>query len=140
MKMLTQELTGMPLRWALAQCCDQAVYWHPQDKALYMGEGSGDVEYAPDTNWDLGGPLFEAHIQAHDQRGENYFYCWTSKSFALGQMKGTWATGPTLLVAAGRCIVASKMGPSIEVPDYLVPEQALTGRESLHTEDEVSPR
>lgn len=132
MKMITQELTGMPLRWALAQCCGQPVYWHPQDKALYMGEGSGDLEYAPDTNWDLGGPLFEGHINVHEKR-ENHFYCWTSKSFALGQMKGTWATGPTLLVAAGRCIVASKMGPSIEVPDYLVPEQALVAGASLRS-------
>lgn len=120
MKMLTKDLDGMALRWALAQCSNQPIRWCPHDREIYMGEEpGGDYAYNPDVNWDLGGPMFEQLVDVHEKR-DGYFYCWTSKSFGYGQMRGTHATGPTLLIAGGRCIVASRMGMEIDVPDYLV--------------------
>lgn len=107
MKVLTKNLIGAQLDWAVESRLDQvpsdafAIYstWRPRKFS---------------TDWALGGPLFEREISNHERRVD-YFYC---NKFVNGHYR--WATGPTLLIAAMRCYVASKLGHEIEIPEALV--------------------
>ena len=112
----TSELTGLALDWAVAQCEEQPVYFHLDDRCLYMGDGLGDWPYAPSKDWAHGGPLIERE-----------------KIDLLSAIKGWQAyinnneddpplirgIGPTPLIAAMRCYVASKLGDEVEIPDEL---------------------
>ena len=69
------------------------------------------------TNWAQGGPIIEQEKIAvnYDHTGRR-IDCWTA---ACASMPLTWATlsGPTPLIAAMRCYVASKLGDDIEIPE-----------------------
>ena len=90
--MKTNELTDAALDWAVGS----------------TGEyGCGFFS----TDWSQGGPIIEREkidvLYEHDLR-------WV----AVPQ-KGIESYGPTLLIAAMRCYVASKMGDDIELPEEL---------------------
>ncbi len=97
MKTKTAELTGMALDWVVAKC---------------EGHGIGvldDPWFMPSTKWAQGGPLIEREgitIQQSPERD-----CW------MAHKDGPAYEGPTPLIAAMRCYVASKLGDEIEVPD-----------------------
>jgi hypothetical protein len=66
---------------------------------------------SPSTNWAHGGPIIEREridvLYEHDLR-------W----IAVPQ-KGIESYGPTPLIAAMRCYVASKLGDEVEIPEGL---------------------
>ena len=63
------------------------------------------------TDWAQGGPIIERErICLIDQGGDYWQALWGWKE----------AFGPTPLVAAMRCYVASKLGDEVEVPDEIV--------------------
>lgn len=73
-----------------------------------------DDRCKPSTDWSQGGPIIE-----REKIG-----VWPSESIS-GQwgarMLNTYIMyGPTPLIAAMRCFVASKLGDEVEVPDELV--------------------
>jgi hypothetical protein len=72
--------------------------------------------YPYSTDWAFGGPIFEREITNHESRTE-YFYC---SRWVKG--RPIWAYGPTLLIAAMRCYVASKLGDTVEIPSELTQE------------------
>lgn len=101
--MKTSELTGPALDWAVANCKGVAFDIAPD----------GYYTYKPSTNWSHGGPIIEREgIRLH--RG------------VTGQW---WAgpeadphrpvDGPTPLIAAMRCYVASRLGDTIDIPEEL---------------------
>lgn len=114
MKTKTSELTGAALDWAVNQieeCCDDP--------------------HAPffSTNWAQGGPIVErekigvwwaTHI-VDDEGTEwgNYWYAEPGMTDENADKHYTCMTGPTPLIAAMRCYVASKLGDEVEVPDEL---------------------
>ena len=67
---------------------------------------NGSSRYSPSTNWAQGGPLIEREML--EIRNE----VWGGFN-AMGN--GCYGDGPSILIAAMRCIVASKYGE--EVPD-----------------------
>jgi hypothetical protein len=102
--MKTSELTGAALDWAVAKCEGATDFWFDtvathwvkldgKDRALRQGWAQS---YLPSTDWSEGGPIIE-------REGINLF-----------QRKG-----PTPLIAAMRCYVASKMGDYVEIPEEL---------------------
>ena len=112
--MKTSELTGAALDWAVAKC-------EPDDTlAVYFDESTGEPlchddwpnnqEYKPSTDWAQGGPIIEREgLTLTHQAGQ----------WAVQTDNDLFAYGPTPLVAAMRCYVASKLGDEVDVPEEL---------------------
>jgi hypothetical protein len=106
--MKTSELTGCALDWAVAHC--EGIVWEQGD--LDAGEyGPG---FAPATSWAQGGPIIE-------QEGISTWVfddvTWKAQTPFVGV--DCVYEGPTLLIAAMRCYVASKLGDDVEIPKEL---------------------
>lgn len=123
MKIKTQDLTGAALDWAVAKA-SQPVY---SDAALvvavrggYDGIGNFHEPFSPSTDWAQGGPIIERI------KGLEFKHWLESKPESCCEVhihnyEGDWvAFGPTPLIAAMRCYVASKLGDEVEVPEELL--------------------
>lgn len=113
----TKDLTGAALDWAVAKCLP-----NPENVTHKNGVVRRQpVQYvfAPSTDWSQGGPIIEREkitVQNEDDIWSAYF------RERLFEDDGSehWRTGPTPLVAAMRCFVASKLGDTVEVPEELL--------------------
>ena len=117
--MRTSELKGAALDWAVAKC-EGAISDNIDDFCL-----STPGEYAYSTDWAQGGPIIEREeinlLKRDDRPWSGYAYRYGKHKKLRGQ-RGCEifrATGPTPLIAAMRCYVASKLGDEIEVPEEL---------------------
>lgn len=112
--MKTSELTGTALDWAVAQC------WYGEEYDMSIPLFSDGLLFAPSTNWSHGGPIIEREtigLEWGPRLREQEWLAWTP---APEQTAGeAHAYGPTPLIAAMRCFVASKLGDEIEVPEEL---------------------
>ena len=107
------EMTGAALDWAVAQIEKPRLSQSFARKNVVVLAHGG--LYAPTIDWAQGGPIIEREriTSRVDTRGGRWV------SFLDGG-KVTWRmVGPTPLIAAMRCYVASKMGDTIEVPEEL---------------------
>ena len=80
------------------------------------------LKNSPSTDWSRGGPLIEREEiglrrNAPCSRGREWE---ASPSITAKGAGGKWGYGPTPLVAACRCLVASVLGDEVEIPDELV--------------------
>ena len=100
--MKTSELTGAALDWAVMTC---EGYVQPKPIEWILGG-----HFTPSTNWAQGGPIIER------------------EGIAVREvLKGSWVAdlevgfeeGPTPLIAAMRCYVASQLGDEVEIPEEL---------------------
>ena len=135
-KIKTVDLVGLALDWAVAKCEDKL--WLAYENALfnetvlparpseYLRDNFFGPEFSPSTNWAQGGPIIEReitklfknvggthtaqirHEETHSLISRNVLAGWTN------------ASGPTPLIAAMRCYVASKLGDAIDILDDLV--------------------
>lgn len=103
MKIKVSEATGQTLDWLVAKA--QGVH-------IVFGEHgpSGQWEMYS-SNWAQGGPIIE---------GEGIYYEPLGAEF-LAHKDGTdvEAVGPTPLIVAMRCFVASRLGDEVDVPEEL---------------------
>lgn len=108
MRIKTSELTGVALDWAVAKADG-----HDMDHFQVVDA------YQPSTDWAQGGPIIEREgICTKRQLPASAGYEWNSwqhTKFGNGD-----ASGPTPLIAAMRCYVASKIGDEIEIPEELL--------------------
>ena len=125
MKIKTNELIGPALDWAVAKC-DGVEVWREPD-GIYLCEG-GEVGFMfrPSTDWSQGGPIIERNHIALDYYPDGSYDnggMWLAVitrgaedgvEDGIEQIAGE---GPTPLVAAMRCFVASRLGEEVEVPD-----------------------
>jgi hypothetical protein len=138
--MKTNELTGAALNWAVAQAEGDKVY-RPRlgrpsdwDKEAYLKDGSDDRwvvrvqnptvahfvdwTYNPSGSWMQGGPIIEREMI------EREMIELVPQSPALwdAMYRGQHIPhdGPTPLIAAMRCYVASKLGDDVEIPEELL--------------------
>ena len=113
MKVKTSELKGHALNWAVARCegaGSALVETHSRGVVLLLSDATAHCDigeaYAPSTNWSQGGPIIER------------------EKMGVFPTHGGWAaglqSGPTPLIAAMRCYVASTLGDEVEVPDSLI--------------------
>jgi hypothetical protein len=102
--MKTSELTGAALDWAVAM----AENW-----------AGADFEIKPySTNWMYGGPIIEREGINLDNYAKNPN--WSAWTPAPERDSGeAQAYGPTPLIAAMRCYVASELGDKVEIPGEL---------------------
>ncbi len=98
MRIKKSELTGAALDWAVAKC--EGVVYH----------GPAWTKYS--TDWAQGGPI----IEREGVEIKPTYAGWTA---FLGHV--LFANGPTPLIAAMRCYVASKLGDDIDIPEELTP-------------------
>lgn len=115
MKVMTNELIGNALNWAAAKAGNENVFVGYREG---VGEGVflpfGECEpYSPSTDWSQGGPIIER--EKLDVRAPT-IHCEYWTVWAMGYSK-VHQQGPTPLIAAMRCYVASKLGDTVEVPE-----------------------
>jgi hypothetical protein len=123
-KIKTSELKDKALDWAVASLVGvklesylAALAWmkrkEPDDEEL-----AAHHAYEFSTQWSCGGPIIErelitvtAHFDQHD------WTAWTpAPECKSGEAHGR---GPTPLIAAMRCFVASEMGDEVDIPEEL---------------------
>lgn len=119
MKIKTAELIGTALDWAVAKCegpnSVAACYYDDDGLPIYLEEADRHV-WEPSTDWAIGGPIIEREKIALDWE-YNETIC-TAKVHTPPQGM-CFQEGPTPLIAAMRCFVASKLGDTVEVPEEL---------------------
>ena len=134
--MKTSELTGVALDWAVAKCegftaeyeADIGDFWiertnHKYTRLAPFGYLKDAMHFS--TDWAQAGPIIERekikvapnlngtwlgqirHEKDHPRVAQKVLAGWTNQH------------GPTPLIAAMRCFVASKLGDDIEVPPEL---------------------
>jgi hypothetical protein len=108
--MKTSELQGAALDWAVAQC---------EYSPVRYGFDDNCPEYS--TDWSQGGPIIEREVISliHPK-----WDCWTAHKYDERDEEESYTLdGPTPLIAAMRCYVASKLGNEVEVPVELTTEE-----------------
>jgi Protein of unknown function (DUF2591) len=110
--MKTNEMEGAALDWAVAKCerIEFTYEDHPHHEMF-------DMHYS--TNWSQGGPIIEREWLDVTP--------WPNTSDANGRWACTQhdsrepvtTLGPTALIAAMRCFVASKLGNEVNIPEVL---------------------
>ena len=121
--MKTSELTGTALDWAVAKCegHDQFVQHTPHLRVYHQRTdslSSYTVTFCPSTDWTRGGPLIERECIDIMFEGPEW-YAYMRYEAADGYNRTLQYDGPTPLIAAMRCFVASKLGAEVDVPDEL---------------------
>jgi len=125
-KVKVSEASGVVLDWlvGMAQGYELNLYGvDPSIRARVPGLGGVHAPWAPSRYWNQGGPIMEREV----------IHTWTDLKDAayLGHPYEFWVAstasdmspllwGPTKLIAAMRCYVASKLGDEIEVPEELL--------------------
>ena len=109
--MKTSELNGAALDWAVAKI----EYTNPVtigDTTLMVFK---DVpfDYHPSTDWSQGGPIIER--ENISITGTNFAW-WECDSGWYAHIGDHYSSGPTPLIAAMRCYVASVLGDEVEIP------------------------
>ena len=100
MRVKTNELTGAALDWAVALCEVGPIDIKDIDDPHFYS-----------TDWAEGGPIIEREKITTEWTGEDWMgYIRHDEEFF----------GPTPLIAAMRCYVASKLGEEITVPEALL--------------------
>ncbi len=103
--MKTSKLIGVALNWAVAKCEGRTT--------LEMPELWPSYRYS--SNWTQGGPIVErmliaisAHLDGDEWVANDY---WNDNRYTQ--------VGPTPLIAAMRCYVASYLGDEVDVPEEI---------------------
>lgn len=118
--MKTSELIGPALNWATSEAQD--LNYEVYEGRVLTGstiidpEGLGwDEEYDPATDWSQAGPIIDRE-KIRTQPSLDAPDIWLAQQ---GFGTGKYCYGPTLLIAAMRCFVASKLGDDVEIPEEL---------------------
>ena len=113
--MKTSELTGPALDWAVAKCEGWIENTTDDDLVSFVLEESAEeMHFWPSTDWAQGGPIIEREGISLDQYHD--FPNWAA---SCPPESGFNWFGPTPLIAAMRCFVASRLGDYVEIPSEL---------------------
>ena len=111
----TSELTGAALDWAVAKCeglpFTHGDYEYSLDGRVFQ-RGGCSVERRYSTDWAQGGPIIE-------REGFCLVFVGTHNSWVCHKRITQQSHGPTPLIAAMRCYVASKLGDNVDAPPEL---------------------
>jgi hypothetical protein len=122
MKIKVKEAEGIVLDWFVAKSFEESKYLHITRGALRYkpGQFSDEEEYSPSTNWEQGGQIIQ----------REGISCITKKflkdparaflAYREGDSLDAGQFGSTMLIAAMRYYVTSKLGDEVEVPEDLI--------------------
>jgi len=118
--MKTSELKGPALDWAVAKC--EGEDYSPV--TTYSGIGQEFPPTCYSTDWSQGGPIIEREGIATSPLPDNSWRAYAPMGTRVlhGREIFDWqhkGAGPTPLIAAMRCFVASKLGDEIYIPEEL---------------------
>lgn len=146
MKVKTAELTGAALDLAVSRASNpkgrDGCGGFERDAEGFLFDPLNECRYSPSTDWAQGGPIIEREsitiicaevfdsdckglwrkLWAAEQGGQHSPYeCYEDQHYAPRYEidASSCCYGPTPLIAAMRCYVASKLGAEIEIPDEL---------------------
>ena len=105
MKTKTAELKDQALDWAVAKA---------------IGDYKPVAVPAYSTNWAQGGPIIEREHICTTVEHSGVWIAYSMWNYA--DEKRFMCSGPTPLIAAMRCYVASRMGDLVEIPEELTNE------------------
>ena len=116
MKIKTRELAPPVLDWVVAKLR------YPNDIGNTVPFHHDGTDYGPSRKWAHGGPIIEeAGIEWQWLPTKYKDHQYGARKPSLGGMNRTFCMdGPTILVAAMRCYVASRLGDEVDVPDELL--------------------
>lgn len=136
MKIKTQDLTGAALDWAVARAKGipaEELYvqnWGSAGKSIYRrnrdedGNLDGSYTTGPDLlfsrKWEAGGPIIDREAHNLFKHNGGTEWCCACNVPRDGYTAIVTADGPTPLIAAMRCYVASKLGDEVDVPKELL--------------------
>lgn len=116
MKTKTQDLTGPALDWAVTTIEDpDALRYGVDDWREQRRSGRGEYPHRYHQNWNQGGPIIEREGISLEWSGWGGDEQWIAYLKHDDEFKG-----PTPLIAAMRCYVASKLGDTIDIPEELL--------------------
>lgn len=135
MKVKVSELSGAALDWAVAVAEGESPiytrHWvtpsHPEDphRVCVLAFQGYRQPYEPSQWWGIGGPIIERGLNnlfKHNQLDKSKPPVWCAV-INVPSEHGTMLLqydGPTPLIAAMRCYVASKLGEEVDIPEELV--------------------
>ena len=133
MKIKTRDLTGPALDWAVAKAADYLSrlgdHWMVTLPGVHVRMNfvpGPRCVFTPSTRWAQGGPIIEREFISVSP-GE-----WDIDAIPVVQSMCAWSLqaeihgdkpfyyGPTALIAAMRCYVASKLGDEVDIPEELL--------------------
>ena len=125
--METPKLIGSALDWAVAKCEERAAHIAPYGILVDNGGYAATLWWRPSTDWLQGGPIIEREdIAVGPAKMCNGYRDIPGQSARAFKITGPLAGnsdgdlyGPTKLIAAMRCYVASKLGNEVEIPEEL---------------------
>ena len=107
--MKTAELTGAALDWAVAKCeGHEPHHYGGVIRTTMRGVFGPECHYS--TDWAQGGPIIEREIFSLSDDGAQW----------IAESHNCMGYGPTALIAAMRCYVASRLGDEVEIPNELL--------------------
>ena len=116
----TNNLTGVALDWAVAKCMGHRV---AENYGSYIRiylpdpkQAGYTLAFCPSTDWAQGGPIIEREIADIERFSDAL---WEATAYTKNA-QDIVQSGPTPLIAAMRCYVASKLGDEIELPEGLL--------------------
>lgn len=118
----TSELTGSALDWAVAKCegvneDSFHLFYEPTEPSDLDSHGFPEFHYS--TVWSQGGPIIDR------TKGFEFKHWLEARPEScceahIHNYDGDWIQfGPTPLIAAMRCYVASRLGDEVNVPEEL---------------------
>lgn len=118
----TSALIGPALDWAVVKC-------EGEDYIAESGVNGIGIEYEAtnySANWAQGGPIIERESIDIFTEKKSYPDSWLASVARYQNAKKLvgWRIhqyGPTPLIAAMRCYVASKLGDTVQIPKELIP-------------------
>lgn len=116
MKIKTSELQGATLDWAVAKCEGITLTSNGYIEYVVDHLNSEFTKYTPSTDWSQSGPIIEREkitIQYWIEEG------WRACCKFLHDPI-VCCSGSTILIAAMRCYVASKIGDEVDIPEELL--------------------
>lgn len=126
MKIKIANLSGAKLDWAVAKCEGRTIVGFLGGAVWVKGRTENGYElagcdfvYAPRADWVLSGPIIEREgieSQLGMRRDEGEFHAWW---FCKGINGNHQNEHSSLLIAAMRCYVSSKLGDEVEIPKEL---------------------
>lgn len=120
MKIKTSELTGTALDWAVARAFGHEVAFNSGSLVIIKRHDVVDY-FDPSTNWGWGGPIIDSELIALNVlKHQPNLGLWMASSNGGYNTPSIPQYGPTPLIAAMRCLVASRFGDEVDVPEELL--------------------
>lgn len=123
--MKTSALIDLSLDWAVARCLGIKIKIpaYCEKPWLLQVDCHGQESHCPkwSTDWSQGGPLVErVKIDIVWEEGQPHARMSRMVQVPRGVMSWCTTKGPTPLIAAMRCLVASRLGDEVDVPKELL--------------------